>query len=793
VGNDLEAYDAFKVISSDERGMVIEFTLPELEMEEVMVGRERYQSVSVGGANVEADPGFPQIEMFPVLVGVPLNGAAQVALTTIKTEVLKARRILPAKINEDDVEVSYSADFLQGGRYPARMLEVDDPGFLRRQQVVGFRIYPVQVDPDRGEISVIRKARIDLRYTGGDSGRGNVSAYEKGFEGVYKRSLLNYEEARRWRSSPVRQSLSRSSPFFEGEYWLKVIVSDEGIYRITYDDILDLDLTPAQIDPSTFQVFYGGGKELPWHTNDPRPELEEVAIEVNDGGEGSFDPGDEIVFYAQALIRWEDQTAWLRHRYDDNNCYWLTWGNPDAQPLRVASIDGSPSGSGDDIEFYRNLKHVEQDHIYVTKEFQYTNIVADDWVWENVSGPTGVPVSRSYTFQLEETAAGGEDSLKLEVYGQQNTGSHYIIVSVNGVQVTEVTFTGKSRYNSDWFSLPNDLLREGSNTLTLYLPRNTSALSGDAIYMGWFDVNAVYSTENVDDALIFNGQPGSGYYRYRLGGVTANSPLIYEVSDPNNPSLVENYSVQGSDIIFELSSGSQQYRFVYLDRGDYRRPQSITIVDELTLRSTSNGAQYLVITSPELEDEAREIASFRASNDGLITMVVTSERICNEFSWGIFDVTALRDFLMYTYESWAISPTMTLFLGDGHYDYKGITLAGRNKYNPLPPHINNDLVIEDWFVRFDSDPNPEMIYGRIPVRTNQEARIALGKIMDYSDDPEYGAWKSRIILVADDYFSESRGCESLKHTEQIEDLDSRLPEGIEADEGVSSGISLRSP
>ncbi len=775
---DIGAVDSFNVVRSDEKGMVIEFSLPQVTVKEYTVGGEVYHVVRGGGIPVGEEIGYPQVEMFLTTVGIPPDSRVHAVLTPQKTEVLKRLRLLPVRVDERAEVRDYSPDYRRGGKYPARILEVSEPGFIRRQRVVSMKIYPFRVDPLTGDVEVVHKARIELRFTGGSGYRSDPGVLEESFEGIYRNVLLNYEEAREWKLRTPRTGVRQPSPFFEGEWWLKVVVSDEGMYRVTYDDILDAGLNPSMIDPVTFQMFYGGGRELPWGVADSRPELEETAIEVAGAGDGSFDPGDEVVFYGQSLLRWEPQDTYLRHRYDSSNCYWLTWGNPDASPLRMVTIDGTP-GVGVEVVEYRDNKHVEQDHIYATEEFAYTRVVPDDWVWDNISGTVGEPITRSYTFQLDEVAGGGMDSLRLEVYGQPGTVSHLIEVSLNGVRVRDISFSGPYSHNTSWFSLPIDLLNGGSNTLTLHLPRNTSALAQDAIYMGWFDVNAVYTLGSAGDGLIFNGQSGTGSFRYRLGDSSASSPHLYLVSDPYAPSAITNFSVEGDDLVFELPGASMPDRIIFLDRDNLRKPQSITVVDNLTLRSTGNGADYIVITSPELEGEAQEIAMYRAQGLGLMTMVITADRIFNEFSWGISDVTAFRDFLKYTFESWEIAPTMVLFLGDGHYDYKNFTSAGRNKLNPLPPHISNDLVIEDWFVRFDSDPNPDMIYGRIPVRTSQEARVAVQKIIDYETDPEFGSWKSRAILVADDYFTESRRCESLPHSEQTEEVDERLPTGME--------------
>ena len=771
--------ETFTILRSDEAGMSIEFSLPDPEVKEVVIGGETFHTLSVGGVPLQEPAGYPRLEMFPALVGLPPQSDMQANLIPLETERLESMRLIPVSVNEPSDPMGYSSDYLEGGLFPVEQLQVEAPGLLRRQRVARLRVIPIRVDPSTGDVHVLKKARIELRFRGGRDGLSKAPAGEEPFEGVYRNSLLNYETARGWRERAFPAEAGQRSPFFEGEYWLKVIISDEGIYRITYSDILDAGLSPGDMDPVTFQVFYGGGRELPWSVTALRPELEETAIEVTGAVDGTFDPGDEIIFYGQSLLRWEPPDTYLRHRYDSNNCYWLTWGNPDAEPKRMTVVDGTPGPPGVEVATFRDNRHVEQDHIYVTEEFVYTSAVPDDWVWENVSGTHGVPISRTYTFQLDDLAGGGADSLNIELYGQAGTGTHFIEVSVNGTDVREISFTGASRYMSGWFSLPTDLLRTGSNTLSLYLPRNTLATADDAIYMGWFQVNALYSLGSAGEELVFNGEAGSGPVRYRLGGISASSPRVYRVTDPYDPEAVEGFSIQGDGLVFEIQTGTGRDRFVTLDQDKIRKPQSISLAENLTLRSTGNAADYLVITAPELEGEANDIAQFRAGREGMASMVITSDRIYNEFSWGIRDVTALRDFLKYAFESWSVAPTMALLLGDGHYDYKGFTTAGREKFNPLPPHISGDLVIEDWFVRFDSDANPDMICSRIPVRTAQEARVAIQKMMNYASDPEYGTWKSRTILVADDYYTEGRDCEGLEHTDQSEDVDRRLSEAME--------------
>ncbi|MEZ4689038.1 MAG: C25 family cysteine peptidase [Ignavibacteria bacterium] len=54
------------------------------------------------------------------------------------------------------------------------------------------------------------------------------------------------------------------------------------------------------------------------------------------------------------------------------------------------------------------------------------------------------------------------------------------------------------------------------------------------------------------------------------------------------------------------------------------------------------------------------------------TSVIDIEEIYNEFSNGMQDPLAVRNFLKYAYENFEERPVYVAFMGDGSYDYKNI-------------------------------------------------------------------------------------------------------------------------
>ena len=89
----------------------------------------------------------------------------------------------------------------------------------------------------------------------------------------------------------------KSSPFLSG-LWFTIPVSEEGIYRITYEDLVANGIIPENLDPRTIRIYNNGGRELPENIIAPRPDgFLENASRVVGEQDGAFDVRDYILFY----------------------------------------------------------------------------------------------------------------------------------------------------------------------------------------------------------------------------------------------------------------------------------------------------------------------------------------------------------------------------------------------------------------------------------------------------------------------------------------------------------------
>jgi len=87
--------------------------------------------------------------------------------------------------------------------------------------------------------------------------------------------------------------------------WFKVSVTKSGVYKLTYAQLKEMGMDVDNVDPQTIRLYGNGGGMLPERnavfTYD---DLVENAILVEDGNDGSFDPGDYLLFFGESPDKW---------------------------------------------------------------------------------------------------------------------------------------------------------------------------------------------------------------------------------------------------------------------------------------------------------------------------------------------------------------------------------------------------------------------------------------------------------------------------------------------------------
>ena len=80
--------------------------------------------------------------------------------------------------------------------------------------------------------------------------------------------------------------------------------------------------------------------------------------------------------------------------------------------------------------------------------------------------------------------------------------------------------------------------------------------------------------------------------------------------------------------------------------------------------------ELVIITTELFYEDAIRIKNLRESKDNLSVMVVIVDDIYNQFSSGNQDITSIRNFIKYVYNSSSQNLKYVLLFGDCSYDYK---------------------------------------------------------------------------------------------------------------------------
>ncbi|MBN1810401.1 MAG: DUF11 domain-containing protein [Anaerolineae bacterium] len=494
---------------------------------------------------------------------------------------------------------------------------------------------------------------------------------------------------------------------------------------MTYADLRASGFVIDTVDPRTFQLHNQG---------------EEAAIYVSGEQDGTFDPGDHILFYGQKMDS----------RYTDTNIYWLTWGEADGQ--RMAEVDGSPTDAPVP-PFFHTTQHVEENHLYQSRYASGTG--GDHWYWTRVIAFSST--SYDYDVMLHHVATAlYSATVRGLLYGvsvsPSDVNSHHIRLYLNGRLVDDFFWPAAGEYVFE-VVVPQAYVVEGRNVVTLVIPLDAGRTS-ELFYINWFEVDyyARYIAEG--EQMAFDGD-AAGEWTYRLDDFSIGAVDVFDISQPLNPSRILSGTI-------EPGAEGYTYSFTHAITAEHRylaltcwlSPLDVEAAAPVDLRAPTNGADYIVITHSDFYTTVQPLADYRAGQ-GLRTIVVDVQDIYDVFNAGIFDPEAIRDFLSYAYGNWVRpAPTYVLLVGDGNYDFKNY--GGHNELNFIPPYL---IDIDLWVGEVPSDNRyvcvsgddvlPDMHVGRLPVKTSVEAATVVGKILSYEQSPPAGDWNQNVLFIAD--------------------------------------------
>jgi hypothetical protein len=510
---------------------------------------------------------------------------------------------------------------------------------------------------------------------------------------------------------------------------LKIFVDTNGIYHISYSDLQNAGLNPDTIDPQTIKITNTGT---------------EIPVYVCGEADGTFDPSDYIAFYGTAISRGSSQ-----FEFTTSNVYRLTSGG--LQGLRMAVKDGTPSGAFTVPGFFSAGTHVETDNYYW--QTLPNGEGKDHWFWgDRINAPS----SNSYTIVLNNIYSAASDAdVRVNLQGRtgtETTPDHHTRIYLNNHLIDDQHWDGQVTFLHE-ATIPHSCLANGTNTITLEACGDTGS-SVDTVHMDWIEIDYYDTFVAENDFLDFTAtDPGT--FEFKISNFTSGTVEVFDITVPNNVRRVVNNTIQQNGSTYTTcfeDSLTGSARYLALCASQKKTPADIIQDTPSGLKDPSNGADYIIITYDGFYNDILPLAGFY-QNKGLRVITAKATDIYDEFSYGIFDPRAIKDFLSYAYHSWAPpAPLYVLLVGDASMDEKDNFKMGNMNY--VPTHWFDTYALgqtpgDSWFVCVSgADILPDMFIGRLSVRTGSEVDSVVAKIIDYPSTQASG-WNTNALFVAD--------------------------------------------
>ncbi len=585
-------------------------------------------------------------------------------------------------------------------------------------------------------------------------------------------------------------AMAQQSVLLQGEFF-KIAIPKHGIYKIDRAMLSAMSINVSTLDPQTIQIFGNGGGMLPQSNSTFRNvDLVENDIFVSGESDGKFDENDFILFYAEGADRFvadPNQQTFKREEnlYEDNNYYFLTVGQKKGR--RVTSRANSTQSQAiintfDDYFFHQTeaknrFNIIESGRMWAGERFDFQTDYSFSFTVEGINFANPIKVTSGVMAGLGRSDAGGSTrtsfvtSLNNREIGTQNMPSLPIgTYAVRGA-MAENTFA-------------TNLAQADNNKLTVQIKYNKNGESNQLGHLLGLGINLSRKLQLYGKQTRFRSFQSLRFQNieFQIDNVNSNA-IIWDISNPLRP-VRQEITLNGSTASFRTATNNALKEFVLFQGSDFDKPTFIEKLKNQNLQGFET-PNLLIVTPEVFLAEANRLADFRKKNDKLSVQVATTAQIYNEYSAGKQDISAIRDFIRFLFKK-SRNLKYVLLLGDASYDYKNYlpdntnfvpTYQSRESLHPLFSYASDDFFgfLEDnegeWEENERGNQTLDLGIGRLPAKSEREAKIMVDKLIHYASASSLGDWRKQVVFVADDGDGNDYQLQAEKHAEKLEKAD----------------------
>ncbi len=723
----------------------------------------------------ESRPGeyaFPSKE---IMIGIPFNSV----VVSFSAKILKEKSLnIPPRFNPEIIRLNDSVSFYSAPLklFPANNGLLENKGYLEIDNIKTIHLKLNQYDFNDTTKMIKEIEEVEVKLILNEDVPNPLEALIN--IPIYKTEdiLINRIYAYRFTDGTQHHFPDSTGDWivYNKEY-IKIKTAAYDLYRISYEDLENLNVNSAGINPLTINLYMNGNK---------------VPIYIHGESNGLFEPGEYIEFCGSRnlgeayheISNYNEGYNEFTGIYSDTSVLWLTWG--DTEPLRVNITNGIMGGSFDTLRYFSSTLHIEKNNWFdfsvddiIRRELPY-RVENKTWGWTTL----GVGL-KLFDFNIEDVYPGKPVTLyaKYQSYASSIIEhSHRTGIGLNDdTTAYDLDFLANYQQKVNKIILSSDSLLNGNNIFKFFSYPTASPIN--SIFFDWYEViYPKYLKMRLDSICFRFNFLSSAFVKSIL--ISDSAPRDYSIwrSGKSTEKYLNYFNSDGylclSDTISNIDN------FFIKSSENIKTPLLDSVKFFVNLRDTTEQSDYLLITSDNFLEKAVQYSAFISQTYDIKADVINVNDIYDEFAYGNFNPEAIKAFLEYAGRFWRKpAPKYVFIVGDCTYDYHS------NKHNfQGAPVMNNFVpsfgapVSDNWFVINDTTGAmiQTMNIGRLPVNTIREFENYFDKHRKYLNK-NFDNWNKKYLLFSGGPTDNPQQLEQLKgvHDSILTKLISPSPTG----------------
>ncbi|MFC6876505.1 type IX secretion system sortase PorU [Flavobacterium myungsuense] len=543
--------------------------------------------------------------------------------------------------------------------------------------------------------------------------------------------------------------------------WHRFYVIKSGAYYINKSFLKQIGISTEGIDPKKIKIYGNGGRMIPLKNSDYYPDdLIENAIQVVGESDGVFNDNDYILFYAEGVDKWNNESQTTNNLYDNKSYYYINTQGLDGK--RVPNTIQPTENRDLVINTFDDYQYYETDKVNIVR-------LGRRWLGEQFS----IDNEQDFEFNIPNIVT--TSPVRMSVIGAAiSPSSTSFEVKANNQIAGTISFSQIGGSAEADLSDINTTI-SASEKITISLKYDNKGVPDSKGYLDYIFLKSNRNLKGYGKQFHFQYDLASsalGIGEYQIADASTIQQ-VWDITDIYNVTKIEN----SNQTLFTFKANLGETRkYLAVDLNDLYTPlkDSQTAVANQNLKGTIfNDAQgkfqdidYIIICPRFLTNQVEKLANFHRKYSNLNVKVVNLETIYPEFSSGKQDIGAIRNFIKYVYFN-ASSPEKRIqylnLFGDASYDFKNRVSINGNIvpiYHALSSFTTGEssFASDDFFGMMDenegnidiSEGGLDIAVGRMIANTTLQADELVNKVIEYHDIKSYGNWRNNLVVVSDD-------------------------------------------